>query len=161
MGLVPTFYFRHMIKQNQVLLELLQPVISAMGYELWGIEHTSQEAIPVLRVYIDREQGITVDDCARVSHQITGVLEVNDPIKGAYNLEVSSPGLERPLFSSEHFDRFIGYAVKIKLREKHEGKRNISGNIQGVHEGMITISVADDEYTVNEDNIDKAHLLYK
>ena len=82
-----------MVKQNKKLVDLLAPVISAMGYEMLGVEQISQGKSSTLRIYIDKEGGINVDDCQRVSHQVTGVLDVNDPIKGAYHLEVSSPGV--------------------------------------------------------------------
>ena len=160
MGLAPTFCFRQMYRQNMTLLKLLNPVVQAMGYELLGTEHITNGKASTLRIYIDSERGINLDDCSRVSHQVEGVLEVNDPIKGTYNLEVSSPGLDRPLFTLDHFQRFIGAAVKIKLREKIEGKRNFVGQIIAVGDEFIDVKdTAGINYKIPADAIDKAHLV--
>ncbi len=97
-----------MYKQNQVLVELLQPVVSAMGYEMLGIEQIPQGRDSLVRVYIDSETGISLDDCERVSDQVTGVLDVEDPVKGSYRLEITSPGLDRPLFTLEQCRRYLG-----------------------------------------------------
>ncbi|MDH5614342.1 MAG: ribosome maturation factor RimP, partial [Gammaproteobacteria bacterium] len=85
---------------------LFEPAITAMGYELVGVEYLRQGKQGLLRIYIDSENGITVDDCGKVSHQVSGILEVEDPIRENYVLEVSSPGLDRPLYTAEHFVRF-------------------------------------------------------
>ena len=87
---------------------IVEPVVTSLGYELVGVEFLMQGHSGLLRVYIDDEDGIQVNDCQRVSHQLSGVLDVEDVIKGKYQLEVSSPGLDRPLFTAEHFERFQG-----------------------------------------------------
>ena len=87
--------------RNQILLDLLKPEIASMGYELLGLEVVKNQHMSLLRVYIDKPEGINIDDCVLVSQQLTGLLDVKDPIKGKYNLEVSSPGLDRPLFTDE------------------------------------------------------------
>ena len=92
---------------------LLGPTIEALGYELVGVEMTGGGG--TLRVYIDREEGISVDDCARASREVSAVLDVEDPIRGTYTLEVSSPGVDRPLFSEADFKRFVGSQVRLQM----------------------------------------------
>ena len=158
MGFEPTFCFRRMYKQNQNLVKLLEPVISAMGYEMLGIEFFTRDHGSLLRVFIDNEAGITVDDCERVSHQITGILDVNDPIQGSYQLEVSSPGLDRPLFTMEQFKRFQGHKAQVRLSSKLDGRRNFKGEIGVVGNGSIILHEGDGIFTIPADMIEKAHL---
>ena len=148
-----------MYRQNQSLFDLLQPVISAMGYELWGIEQLQRGSGSLLRIYIDKPDGVNISDCARASDQIAGLLDVNDPIRGAYELEVSSPGIERPLFTLEQFSRYLGHRVQIKLRNRIENRRNITGEIDAVTDGFITIGEGEEEFAIPVDMIDKAHLV--
>ena len=159
MGLVPIFCFRRMYRQNKHLVELIEPVIQALGYELLGIEHLTRGHESLLRIYIDNDAGIKLDDCERVSHQVTGLLDVHDPIKGAYNLEVSSPGFDRPLFTLEHFRRFIGHQVRMQLHEKTDDRRKLAGMIKAVHDDSIEVNVEGTDYLVKADNIDKARLV--
>ena len=148
-----------MYRQNEVLVKMLQPVIQALGYEMLGIEQFSKGRESVLRIYIDHETGIGIDDCERVSHQVTGVLDVNDPIKGAYHLEVSSPGLDRPLFTMEQFVRYIGEQVQVHLHEKLDGRRNFRGKLTAVDETGVHINMDGRNYVIKPDMIDKAHLV--
>ena len=157
-GFGPTFCFRRMYKQNQSLVKLLEPVISALGYEMWGIEYFTRGHGSLLRIYIDNETGITVDDCERVSHQVTGVLDVYDPIQGSYHLEVSSPGLDRPLFTLDQFRRFKGHKAQVKLRSKLDGRRNFTGAIGEVKQDTIVLLDRDESYTIPVDLIEKARL---
>jgi len=115
------------------LTRLARRVVEPMGYELVGVEYFQRgSGASTLRVYIDHERGITLDDCASVSDQLSGVLDVDDPISGHYDLEVSSPGLDRPLIFPEHFERFAGQRVKVRLAEKIEGRRNLEGVLLGL-----------------------------
>ena len=148
-----------MYKQNQSLVKLLKPVISAMGYEMLGIEYFTRGHGSLLRIYIDNEAGITVDDCERVSHQVTGILDVNDPIPGSYNLEISSPGLDRPLFTLEQFERFKGHIAQVKLSAKLDGRRNFTGKIGAVERDRVVLDDRDESYTIPADLIEKAHLV--
>jgi len=157
-GFGPTFCFRRMYKQNPILVKLLEPVISAMGYEMLGIEHLDRGHGSLVRVFIDNEAGITVDDCERVSHQVTGILDVNDPIQGSYHLEVSSPGLDRPLFTLEQFRRFQGHKAQVKLHSKLDGRKNFKGEIGAVGDGSIILNEGDGIFTIPADMIEKAHL---
>ena len=112
-----------MYRQNSDLIELLEPVVTALGYEMLGIEYLKQKDGSLLRMYIDHESGITLHDCTKVNHQVIGVLDVHDPIKERYHLEISSPGLNRPLFTLEQFKPYLGHEVKMKFREKFDGRR--------------------------------------
>jgi ribosome maturation factor RimP len=117
------------------LTELARSVVEPMGYELVGVEHARHgggHGGTVLRVFIDAEGGITLDDCAAVSHQLSGVLDVEDPIPDHYDLEVSSPGLDRPLFGVDHYERFCGHRAKVRLASKLDGRRNFEGRLAGV-----------------------------
>lgn len=133
-----------------------------MGYELVGVELVAGERRgEVLRVYIDREGGILVTDCTAVSHQISGVLDVEDPIKGDYALEVSSPGMARPLFELAHFARFVGQEVKIKLGRPLEGRRNYKGVLSGVEGDDVLLQVNEQLVRIAFEQIDSAKLIPK
>ncbi|MGR9072832.1 MAG: ribosome maturation factor RimP [Gammaproteobacteria bacterium] len=121
------------------LVKLLEPVIEGLGYECVGIEYHPHPRHGLLRVYIDKEAGIVLDDCTKVSHQLSGVLDVEDPIQGNYQLEVSSPGMDRPLFKLSQFERYIGSQVKISLFQQLEKRKNITGFIKEVTDGIIKI----------------------
>jgi ribosome maturation factor RimP len=144
----------------KALQEMLQPVVESMDCQLWGIDLISQGKHSVLRVYIDKENdGINVDDCAAVSHQISGVLDVEDPIAGEYTLEVSSPGMDRPLYTLEQFEQFRGHKVSIKLRLAFEGRRNFKGMLNGVEGDDILLVVDEDEFLLPIDLIDRAQVI--
>lgn len=119
---------------------LARRVVEPMGYELVGVEFFQRgTAGATLRVYIDHERGITLDDCTAVSHQLSGVLDVEDPLPGHYDLEISSPGLDRPLVFPEHFERFVGSLVRIRLVDKLDGRRKLEGRLQGCVNGVVTL----------------------
>lgn len=125
------------------LTRLVRRVVEPMGYELVGVEYFQRGGGATLRVYIDHAEGIDLDDCTAVSHQLSGVLDVEDPLPGQYDLEVSSPGLDRPLVFPEHFQRFAGERVKIRLAEKVEGRRNLEGVLLGMGENEMVQVQAD------------------
>ncbi len=144
--------------QNQNLLDLFEPEITAMGFELLGIELIKNGYISLLRVYIDKFEGVNIDDCVLVSQQLTGLLDVKDPIKGQYNLEVSSPGIDRLLFTDEQLKKHIGHIVMIKLREKYRGKRKITGVLEAVDNLEIIIKCNENNEEIPSELIDKAKL---
>ena len=144
--------------QNQNLLDLFEPEITAMGFELLGIEVIKNGRISLLRVYIDKFEGVNIDDCVLVSQQLTGLLDVKDPIKGQYNLEVSSPGIDRSLFTDEQLKKHIGHIVMIKLREKYRGKRKITGVLEAVNNLEIIIKCNENNEKIPSELIDKAKL---
>ncbi len=141
------------------IISLIKPVIEAMGYELWWCEYKAQGRQALLRIFIDGPAGIGIEDCQRVSHQVQGVLDVEDPIEGHYNLEISSPGIPRPLFSQEHFQRYVGSSVQIRLQRPWDGKRNILGIIQSVETQHVVLTVEGVEQNFMISNIQRANLV--
>ncbi|WP_047049803.1 ribosome maturation factor RimP [Vibrio mexicanus] len=143
------------------LTEMLDAPVAAAGYELVGLEFIRAGEYSTLRIYIDHENGINVDDCAEVSHQASAVLDVEDPISVAYNLEVSSPGLERPLFKAAHYEQFIGHEVSIVLKMAVGNRRKWKGVIQSVDGENIAVLVDGQEEVFVLSNISKANLIPK
>ena len=143
------------------LYELITPFVDALGYELWGCEIKGLGRHTLLRIYIDSATGVTLDDCAKISNQISGILDVEDLIMGKYDLEVSSPGIDRPLFRAEHYKKFIGDQVHIKLYALHKGRRNFVGEIKTVTENEVSILVDDEIYVLPIINIEKANIIAK
>lgn len=141
------------------LTKLLQPLVEELGYEFVGMEHSSNPKNAVLRIYIDRENGIDLDDCGAVSREVAALLDVEDPIAGHYNLEISSPGLDRPLFTPGHFDQFKGEQVKVTLFAPEEGRRKFMGRIVAVRDEVIQLDLGDAEIALNFTNIAKARLV--
>lgn len=138
---------------------VIEPIVASMGYEFVGLEHQGGPKNSLLRVFIDREEGITVDDCALVSRQISAVMDVEDPIAGHYTLEVSSPGLDRPLFTAEHFQRFAGSKVQVKLAAPQSGRRKFRGLLQGMNGEDVVLIVDDEEFCLPLTNIDRAKVI--
>ncbi|MFT6470643.1 MAG: ribosome maturation factor RimP [Neptuniibacter pectenicola] len=144
----------------KLLQELIEPSVIALGVELWGIEFLSQGKHSTLRVYIDSEEnGITVDDCAKVSHQISGIMDVEDPIAGNYTLEVSSPGVDRPLFTLEQFAAYAGSHIQLRLRIAYEGRRKFKGILNGIEGDDILVVVDEEEYMLPIEYIDRANII--
>ncbi|MFV2059631.1 MAG: ribosome maturation factor RimP [Gammaproteobacteria bacterium] len=143
------------------LIELLEPAVEALGFELIGIEYHSQGKHSILRLFIDSPNGINADDCGSVSHQVSGILEVEEPLKGSYTLEVSSPGLDRPLFKLKHYEQFIGCKIKLKLREAVGKQKKFKGDITHIEGQQIFIFCADLESEIGFelDEVDKANLI--
>lgn len=148
-----------MPRESAQLRKLIEPTVTAMGYELVGVEFRRGRQ-GLLRVYIDREDGITVDDCQKVSYQVSGLLDVEDPIQGHYSLEISSPGLDRPLFRPDDFVRFSGRRVRLKLAVPIEGRRKLSGLLLGLEDRQLGLRMENgEEIQVSLDNVDQAHLI--
>ncbi|WJV63153.1 ribosome maturation factor RimP [Pectobacteriaceae bacterium CE70] len=143
---------------EQKLTEMISAPVEALGYELVGIEFIRGRQ-STLRIYIDSDDGITVDDCADVSHQVSAVLDVEDPISVAYNLEVSSPGLDRPLFTADHYVHFIGEEVIVVLRMAVQNRRKWQGVIKSVEGEMISVTVEGKDEVFALSNIQKANLV--
>lgn len=144
----------------QDLATLFAPVIESMGYELVGVEYQLNGSYGTLRVYIDREQGVNLDDCAEISHQVSAILDVEDPIQQAYDLEISSPGLDRPLFKLADYERFAGNTVKIKLTVGLDGRRNFKGALLGISDrDEVLVEVDGTEFSLPFADIAKANLV--
>ena len=138
---------------------LLQPLVEDLGYEFVGLERSSNPKNPVLVVYIDTPDGIAVEDCERVSREVAALLDVEDPIPGQYRLEVSSPGLDRPLFTLEHFEQFTGELAQISLYAPQDGRRKFKGEILGTDVGQVKIDQDGVEVALPLENIAKARLV--
>ncbi|APE31013.1 ribosome maturation factor RimP [Halomonas aestuarii] len=145
--------------KDAALHALIEPVVSAMGFELWGIDHLSQGKHSRLVIYIDHEDGVSVDDCADVSRQVSAVLDVEDPVPGEYRLEVSSPGMDRPLFSLDQFERYAGHVVTVKLRVPFDGRRKFKGLLAGIENDEVLLQVDGEEYCFPIEGIDQARVV--
>lgn len=141
------------------LTNLTQPLVEELGYEFVGLEQSSNPKNPVVVIYIDTPDGIAVEDCEKVSREVAALLDVEDPISGNYNLEVSSPGLDRPLFNLEHYARFTGQEVKITLFAPQDGRRKFRGTILGVEEERVRIEQDGVEVALDISGIAKARLV--
>ncbi len=151
--------------KQQVLEELIEPVVQAFGLELWGLQYIAQNNHAVLRVFIDSASGVGVEDCAKVSRQLSTVLDVEDPISGKYTLEVSSPGLDRSLFKLQQYGAYIGQEVKLKLNHNvdfaEQKRKKFRAHLLAVDEvkNSIRIAVEGQEIEIDFLNIDKANVL--
>lgn len=167
MGLVPIFclWRKRMRHLENELTRLVRSVVEPMGYEFVGLDYFQRgRQNAMLRVYIDypsdaQSTGITLDDCGAVSHQLSGVLDVEDPIAGHYALEVSSPGLDRPLFTAEHFERFRGRKARVRLAAKVDGRRNLEGEIAGLKQEFVVLEVDGESREVPLAMIETARLV--
>ena len=141
------------------LKAILEPAVTALGFELWGVEYLVRGRHRLLRVYIDGPNGITVDDCAAVSHQVSGVLDVEDPIPGEYTLEVSSPGLDRVLFEQAHYARYVGSLLVVRTQAPVSGRRRFRGRLQSVSDdGVVLVLDEGGEKAFAFADIDKAQI---
>ncbi len=143
--------------QNEIE-QLLKPTIESMGYELWGCEYLAQGRHSLLRVYIDKESGIGIEDCEQVSRQVSALLDVEDPIPGNYSLEVSSPGIPRPMFHVWQYERHIGHGAHIKLYKPVTGMRKCTGTIVSVNESTLVLDMSGTKQDFLFSNIVKANL---
>ncbi len=141
------------------LFEMLEPAVAALDFELWGVEYVRAGKHSTLRVYIDSEAGVSVDNCADVSHQVSAILDVEDPINSEYFLEVSSPGMERPFFKAEQYADYIGETAAVELVMAQQGKRKFKGVIAAIDGDHIEFNVDDTALKVSQSSIKKAHLV--
>ncbi len=119
----------------------IKPNIESLGYELWGCQYIAQGRHGLLRIYIDKADGIGIEDCERVSHCVSAILDVEDPISDQYRLEVSSPGIPRPLFYDWQYQRYIGELVEIRLLKPIKGQRKFSGNIVSLNGDTLQLKI--------------------
>ncbi|MDP2286754.1 MAG: ribosome maturation factor RimP [Pseudohongiella sp.] len=140
------------------IAELFRPAVTALGLELWGVEHLVRGHSALLRIYIDGPDGISIDDCEKVSRQVSAILDVEDPIPGEYTLEVSSPGFDRPLFNFEQFGRFVGEVVNVRLRTPIDGRRKFKGVLEKAENGVIFMAVDGNVYDIPYQQVDKANI---
>ncbi len=146
-------------QQTVKIAAMIEPSLDALGYELVGVEYTAQGKHSILRIYIDSPTGVDVEDCQKASHQISGVLDVEEPLSGQYTLEVSSPGLERPLFTAQHYERFTGERAEIRMHTPIDGQRKFVGQLAGVEDNKLSLNLENDESVLlSLADIDKAKL---
>jgi ribosome maturation factor RimP len=139
--------------------ELLGPVVANLGYELWEIEYAPRAGGGLLRLYIDSPDGISLEDCEKVSRAVSGVLDEADPIPNEYTLEVSSPGMDRVLRTQDHFARFAGSRVKIEMIQLINGRKRFQGRLQKVGESEITLETDGGEVSLPIEDIHRARLI--
>lgn len=148
-----------MTRDRDTLQALVAPVVEALGCELWGLELFRRGKLSVLRIYIDKDEGVDISDCERVSRQLGSVLDVEDPIGGEYTLEVSSPGLDRPLYTPAQFERFAGHEVDLHLRVAFEGRRKYKGVLKGLENGEVVLVVGEQEYLFPLEGVEKTRVV--
>ena len=143
------------------IVRIVEPVVVAEGLDLVDVEFRRERRGWVLRLYIDREGGVTIDDCSNISRQVSLLIDVNDLIVNPYTLEVSSPGLNRPLKKEEDFIRFKGNLVKLILDDSIDGQRNYKGKLLGLGEGVVRVDVGDRVVYLPFNKIERANLEYQ
>lgn len=141
------------------LTALLEPAVNRLGYELFDLETKLGGQHGVVRVFIDRPEGVGLGDCEKVSHALSALLDVEDPLPGHYDLEISSPGLDRKLKKPEHFQRFAGQTVKVQMRFPVEGRRRFRGTLVSSDEQNIVVDVDGVPHTLPVATIDTARLV--
>ncbi|MDG2953346.1 ribosome maturation factor RimP [Bisgaard Taxon 10/6] len=146
---------------EQNLQDMLQGSVEDLGFELWGIECQRAGRFMTVRLFIDKEGGVSVDDCADVSRQVSAILDVEDPIADKYNLEVSSPGLDRPLFTLSQYERFIGEDIALHLRIPMSDRRKWQGKLEKIENDMVTLIVDGQPQVFVFGNIQKANIIPK
>ncbi len=150
-------------RENQIE-GLLAPAVEALGCELWGVEYMSQGRRSKLRVYIDRPEGVTVDDCERVSREVSDLLDIEDVIPSAYTLEVSSPGMDRILFKPGHYQANLGATVDVRLNFPFEGRKHIVGTLVAIEDDEIVVRPREqgeeaEEFVLPLENVQRARVV--
>lgn len=148
-----------MQRASSEIWSVVEPVVLGMGYEMVGAELGGKPGDRILRVYIDTADGVTVDDCEAVSRQLSAVLDVEDPVGEGYVLEVSSPGVDRPLFRREDYARFAGENVFVRLGYAFEGRRRFKGRLEGVEEEAVLVDVDGSVWRLPLEAVESAHLI--
>lgn len=139
--------------------DLVKNTVEGLGFQLWGYEYRPHSESALLRIFIEKNEGISIDDCASVSRQIGAVLDVENIIPVAYILEVSSPGMDRVLFSPEQYQDYIGDTLKIRTRTPIEERRNFKGSLMKASDSIVTIKVDNQEFEIPFESIDRARLV--
>jgi ribosome maturation factor RimP len=147
--------------KHDELTKLLSPVIATLGLECLGVEFGPHAGNSLVRIYIDAaDRTVTIEDCEAVSREVSAALDLNDPVSGRYTLEVSSPGLDRPLFAPAQFARFLGQSAKVQLNVPLTGRRKFSGPIKAVEGERITLEQDGVPVVIEHANVLKANLVY-
>lgn len=148
-----------MASKQEQLEQLIAPIAASLNCELWGLEYLTQGRYTTLRIFIDAENGVSLEDCEKVSRQISSVMDVEDPIDGEYTLEVSSPGMDRPLYKISHYARYVGETINVRLRVARDGRRRFKGVITKLENDDVFLMVDNQEIQLSVDAIDKANVV--
>jgi ribosome maturation factor RimP len=138
---------------------LLAPIVAMEACEIWGVEYRSQGRHSKLQLYIDRDEGVSVEDCERVSRRVSDVLDVEETLSGAYTLEVSSPGMDRILFKPEQFERCAGERIDVRLNYPVEGSKRVVGVLVGLEGGEAVVRADEDEFLLPLENVQRARVV--
>ena len=147
-----------MANSAERVYELIKDAVEAEGVRLWDVRFLKEGASWYLRVFIDKPEGISIDDCTNVSHAIDPIIDEADPIDVSYYLEVCSPGIERELTRSRHYEESLGKQVRLKLYRAYDGKKEITGTLEDITEENVTLVTEGNALTVERKNISKANL---
>ena len=148
-----------MNRKESEIENLLTPVVALEDCQIWGVEYRSQGRHSKLALYIDRENGVSVDDCERVSRRVSDVLDVEETLTGSYTLEVSSPGMDRILFKPEQYEQCSGEQVEVRLNFPVDGSKRIVGVLVGVEDGEAVVRVDEDEFLLPLENVQRARVV--
>ena len=148
-----------MVQSDAKLAALVEPVVKAQDLQLWGIECLTLDQRKTVRIYIDHDDGVKLSDCEEVSRQVSSLFDVEDPISGESVLEVSSPGMDRPLFIVEHYLKYVGHVINVKLRRPFEGRRRFKGILRAVENDEVSLVVDQHEYFLPIESIEKANIV--
>ena len=144
---------------QEQLDNLINSVVTGLGFQVWGYEYRPQSESALLRIFIENEGGVSIDHCTKVSRQIGAALDVEDIIPVAYILEVSSPGIDRVLFTQEQYADYVGEQVKVRTRSPIEGRRNFRGVIESIGDAEVNVKVDNDTFVIPFNVVDRARLV--
>lgn len=147
-------------RYDDALMDIIGPQVESLGFTLWGIDMASAGRRTLVRIYIDSENGVSIDDCAAVSRQVGTALEVEDIMHGAYVLEVSSPGLERRFFSVEQLQDYLQSRLVVRLHEARDGVKKFEGILKSVEDGSFVLALEDEDVQFDWDQVKKATLVH-
>ena len=139
--------------------ELIVPTVEALGAYVWGVEYLNQGRKSLLRIFVEREEGVSVDLCAEVSRHVSDLLDVEEIMPSAYTLEVSSPGIDRLLFKSEQYAAHVVERLDVRINFPFEGRKKIVGTLAGLEKNTVVLQVDEDEYLLPLENVQKARLV--
>lgn len=148
-----------MASKQEQLYALVEPVVTSLGCVLWGLEYLTQGRQSTVRIFIEKEEGVTLEDCERVSRQVSSVFDVEDPLVEHYTLEVSSPGMDRALYTREQYALYLGEQVALKLRSPIDGRRKFKGTLRALEDQNVLVVVDDQEYLLPFVAIEKANIV--
>ncbi|WP_315114869.1 ribosome maturation factor RimP [uncultured Clostridium sp.] len=140
------------------LTSLIHPIVDRLGYELYYLEYVKENRENYLRVYIDKDEGIALEDCEKVSREVSEMMDVEDPISEGYYLEISSPGIERELHNDNHLNKYIDYAVSVKLKSLFNGSKKIDGVLKGFDKDILNIQLEDNLLAIPREKIKTINL---